>query len=101
MAPKLFFLLVDLMDGWQSLDKYERSAIADVLEAEYFDAGKVIIIEGTPGDKFYFLEEVSSNPHHPQALEKFPNVFGVHLTSVRISLRKGEEGSTPTMVPQA
>ncbi|KAH9555843.1 hypothetical protein CY35_08G137400 [Sphagnum magellanicum] len=41
----------------QSLDKYERSAIADVLEAEYFDAGKVIIIEGTPGDKFYFLEE--------------------------------------------
>jgi hypothetical protein len=57
-----------------------------VLEAEYFDAGKVIIIEGTPGDKFYFLEEVSTNTHHPQPLEKFPNVFGVHLTSVRISL---------------
>ncbi len=57
-----------------------------MLEAEYFDAGKVIIIEGTPGDKFYFLEEVSSNPHFPQALEKFPNVFGVHLTSLSISL---------------
>lgn len=44
----------------QTLDKYERSAIADVLEAEYYDAGTNIIIEGTPGDKFYFLEEVSS-----------------------------------------
>jgi hypothetical protein len=57
-----------------------------VLEAEYFDAGKVIIIEGTPGDKFYFLEEVSSYTHHPQPLEKFPNVFGVHLASMSISL---------------
>lgn len=42
----------------QSLDAYERSAIADVLEAEYFKAGSNIIVEGTPGDKFYFLEEV-------------------------------------------
>ncbi|CAK9863360.1 unnamed protein product [Sphagnum jensenii] len=41
----------------KTLDKYERSAIADVLEPEYFVAGKEIIIEGTPGDKFYFLEE--------------------------------------------
>lgn len=44
---------------WKTLDKYERSAIADVLEPEYFVAGKEIITEGTPGDKFYFLEEVS------------------------------------------
>lgn len=43
----------------QTLDKYERSAIADVLEAEYFDQGATIIMEGTPGDKFYFLEEVT------------------------------------------
>jgi cAMP-dependent protein kinase regulator len=42
---------------WKTLDKYEQSAIADVLEPEYFVAGKEIIIEGTPGDKFYFLEE--------------------------------------------
>ncbi|GBG88663.1 hypothetical protein CBR_g48193 [Chara braunii] len=41
----------------KSLDKYERSAIADVLEAEYFDPGKVIIREGEVGNKMYFLEE--------------------------------------------
>jgi len=37
---------------------YERSAIADVLEPEYFDSGESIIVEGTSGDKFYFLVEV-------------------------------------------
>lgn len=42
----------------QTLDAYERSAIADVLEAEYIKAGASIVIEGTPGDRFYFLEEV-------------------------------------------
>ncbi len=69
-----------------------------MLEAEYFDAGKVIIIEGTPGDKFYFLEEVSSNPHHPQALEKFPNVFGVHLTSVSPSLLEKGRRDLPLLL---
>jgi cAMP-dependent protein kinase regulator len=37
---------------------YERSAIADVLEAEYFMPEESIIVEGMPGDKFYFLVEV-------------------------------------------
>nr|PNR30493.1 hypothetical protein PHYPA_026809 [Physcomitrium patens] len=41
----------------QSLDVYERSAIADVLEPEYFNVGESIIVEGTPGDKFYLLVE--------------------------------------------
>ncbi|KAG0556492.1 hypothetical protein KC19_11G057800 [Ceratodon purpureus] len=41
----------------KSLDIYERSAIADVLEAEYFKSGESIIVEGMPGDKFYFLVE--------------------------------------------
>lgn len=41
----------------KSLDKYERSAIADVLETEYFEAGQNIVVEGQAGDKFYLLEE--------------------------------------------
>ncbi|KAG0608341.1 hypothetical protein M758_8G098100 [Ceratodon purpureus] len=41
----------------KTLDAYERSAIADVLECEYIKAGASIIVEGTPGDKFYFLEQ--------------------------------------------
>ncbi|XP_024358631.1 cAMP-dependent protein kinase regulatory subunit isoform X2 [Physcomitrium patens] len=41
----------------KTLDAYERSAIADVLEPEYYNPGQSIIVEDTPGDKFYFLEE--------------------------------------------
>eukprot|EP01018_Ginkgo_biloba_P001311 Gb_24658 [translate_table: standard] len=41
----------------KTLDRYERSAIADVLEAEYFDQGEDIIVEGEPGDRMYFLED--------------------------------------------
>ncbi|CAM6120226.1 unnamed protein product [Calypogeia fissa] len=41
----------------KSLDKYERSAITDVLEPKYFNPQQVIIVEGAKGDKFYILEE--------------------------------------------
>ncbi|KAL2643893.1 hypothetical protein R1flu_011480 [Riccia fluitans] len=41
----------------KTLDKYERSAIADVLEPEYFNPQQVIIVEGAKGDKFFMLEE--------------------------------------------
>eukprot|EP00250_Pteridium_aquilinum_P009163 c18485_g1_i1 orf=266-1249(+) len=41
----------------KTLDSYEKAAIADVLEAEYFDEGQEILVEGRPGDKFYLLEE--------------------------------------------
>jgi cAMP-dependent protein kinase regulator len=48
------------METLQSLEKYEKSAIADVLETEYFDAGQNIVVEGQPGDKLYLLEEVTN-----------------------------------------
>ncbi|KAI5076571.1 hypothetical protein GOP47_0008636 [Adiantum capillus-veneris] len=41
----------------KSLDKYERAAISDVLNTEYFEAGQNIIVEGQAGNKFYLLEE--------------------------------------------
>ncbi|KAH7421257.1 hypothetical protein KP509_13G048300 [Ceratopteris richardii] len=41
----------------KNLDKYERAAISDVLNTEYFEAGQNIIVEGQTGDKFYLLEE--------------------------------------------
>jgi len=41
----------------KNLDANERSAIADVLEPQYFDPGTVIIKEGDEGDYFYLLEE--------------------------------------------
>jgi len=40
-----------------SLDLYEKSKIADALEAQTFPAGSTIIKEGDKGDKFYLLEE--------------------------------------------
>ncbi|BBN20209.1 cAMP-dependent protein kinase regulator [Marchantia polymorpha subsp. ruderalis] len=41
----------------KTLDKYERSSIADVLEPEYFSPQQTIIAEGAKGDKFYMIEE--------------------------------------------
>jgi len=41
----------------KTVDQVERSAIADVLEPQYFEAGTVIIKEGDEGDYFYLLEE--------------------------------------------
>ncbi|GLJ29416.1 hypothetical protein SUGI_0579950 [Cryptomeria japonica] len=40
----------------ETLDRHERSAIADVLVDEYFVKGEDIIVEAEPGDKMYFLE---------------------------------------------
>jgi cAMP-dependent protein kinase regulator len=39
-----------------SLKPYERSKIADALDAIKFPAGAIIITEGDPGDAFYLLE---------------------------------------------
>mmetsp|Transcript_23122 Transcript_23122/g.75384 ORF Transcript_23122/g.75384 Transcript_23122/m.75384 type:complete len:331 (+) Transcript_23122:142-1134(+) len=41
----------------KTLDDSERSAIADVMEPKYFDAGAKIIEEGGAGDAFYILED--------------------------------------------
>lgn len=40
-----------------TLSSYERSKIADALEARKFPAGSTIIKEGDPGDNFYLLED--------------------------------------------
>ncbi|XP_024537666.1 cAMP-dependent protein kinase regulatory subunit [Selaginella moellendorffii] len=41
----------------KTLTAYERSAIADVLDAEYYEPNTDIIVEGQEGNKFYFVEE--------------------------------------------
>lgn len=41
----------------QELDSYERHKLSDVLLAEVFDRGDLIIRQGEPGDKLYFIEE--------------------------------------------
>lgn len=55
---KLYEKFLEDVPLLKTLDKYERSAIADVLETEYFEEGQEILVEGQPGDKFYILEEV-------------------------------------------
>lgn len=59
------------METFQSLEKYEKSAIADVLETEYFDAGQNIVVEGQPGDKLYLLEEVLTRNPRPKTQNGF------------------------------
>eukprot|EP00249_Psilotum_nudum_P013281 c24256_g1_i5 orf=316-1020(-) len=54
---KLYEKFLEDVPLLKTLDKYERSAIADVLEHEYFEPGQDIVVEGQPGDKFYLLEE--------------------------------------------
>ncbi|KAH7445570.1 hypothetical protein KP509_01G015100 [Ceratopteris richardii] len=54
---QLYEKFLDDVPLLKTLDNYERAAIADVLEAEYFDEGHEIITEGQPGDKMYLLEE--------------------------------------------
>jgi cAMP-dependent protein kinase regulator len=40
-----------------TLSSYERSKIADALEAQKFPTGTIIIKEGDPGEAFYLLED--------------------------------------------
>lgn len=54
---KLYERFLEDVPLLKTLDNYERAAIADVLEAEYFEASTEILVEGHPGDKFYILEE--------------------------------------------
>ncbi|KAJ7522166.1 hypothetical protein O6H91_19G085700 [Diphasiastrum complanatum] len=52
----------------KTLNKYERSAIADVLQGQYFEKGQDIIVEGQCGDKLYFLEEGEADAKAGQKL---------------------------------
>ncbi|KAI5058232.1 hypothetical protein GOP47_0026402 [Adiantum capillus-veneris] len=54
---QLYEKFLDDVPLFKTLDKYEKAAIADVLEAEYFEEGQEILVEGHPGEKFYLLEE--------------------------------------------
>ncbi|MCO5604258.1 hypothetical protein L7F22_058421 [Adiantum nelumboides] len=54
---QLYEKFLDDVPLFKTLDKYEKAAIADVLEAEYFEEGLEILVEGHPGEKFYLLEE--------------------------------------------
>merc|ERR1719453_683755 len=40
-----------------SMDAYERSQVADALTREKYEAGKQIVQEDDPGDKFFIIEE--------------------------------------------
>merc|ERR1719265_1370977 len=40
-----------------SMDAYERSQVADALTRETYEAGKQIVQEDDPGDKFFIIEE--------------------------------------------
>ncbi|KAA8894900.1 cyclic nucleotide-binding-like protein [Sphaerosporella brunnea] len=46
-----------------SLITSERSKIADALDTETFEAGAIIIREGDPGDRFYFIEQGVAEVH--------------------------------------
>lgn len=59
----------------QSLEPYERSKIADALDARRFKAGDVIIREGDPGEDFFLLEsgeaEVYKNEAGPSPINQY------------------------------
>ncbi|KAL3424355.1 cAMP-dependent protein kinase regulatory subunit [Phlyctema vagabunda] len=64
-----------------TLDPYERSKIADALEAQKFPAGTTIIKEGDVGDAFYLLESgeaeaFKSGTEQPVKLYKKGDYFG-------------------------
>lgn len=54
---QLYEKFLDEVDLLKTLSKYEKAAIADVLDTEYFEAQEEIIVEGDPGDRFYLIEE--------------------------------------------
>eukprot|EP00927_Polykrikos_kofoidii_P018281 TRINITY_DN18449_c0_g1_i1.p2 TRINITY_DN18449_c0_g1~~TRINITY_DN18449_c0_g1_i1.p2 ORF type:complete len:337 (-),score=75.79 TRINITY_DN18449_c0_g1_i1:128-1138(-) len=56
----------EMYEGWLSevdilkvLNHYELSRLSELLQAELFDGGEVIIQQGDAGDKFYILEDGS------------------------------------------
>ena len=59
----------------QSLTSYERSKIADALDAQRYKAGDVIIREGDPGEDFFLLEsgeaEVYKNEAGPNPVTRY------------------------------
>lgn len=64
-----------------TLDPYERSKIADALEAQKFPAGTTIIKEGDAGEAFYLLESgeaeaFKSGTENPVKLYKKGDYFG-------------------------
>ncbi len=51
----------------QSLTPYERSKIADALNAQRYKAGDVIIREGDPGEDFFLLESGQAEAYKSEA----------------------------------
>ena len=51
----------------QSLTPYERSKIADALDAQRYKAGDVIIREGDPGEDFFLLESGEAEVYKSEA----------------------------------
>mmetsp|Transcript_17421 Transcript_17421/g.55148 ORF Transcript_17421/g.55148 Transcript_17421/m.55148 type:complete len:363 (-) Transcript_17421:42-1130(-) len=54
----------ELYEGWlaevdilRPLNRYELSRLSDLLQSELYDTDEVIVEQGTPGDKFYILED--------------------------------------------
>lgn len=57
---------LSMYEGWlrevpifKSLNHFELAKLADIMESTLFDAGEVIIKQGTPGDCFFILEDGS------------------------------------------
>lgn len=40
-----------------TLDTYEKNNFCDVLEPETFEEGAIVVKQGDPGTRFYFIEE--------------------------------------------
>lgn len=52
-----FEAFINKIELLQELDSYEKNNFCDVLESEIFNEGDVVVKEGDPGTKFYFIEE--------------------------------------------
>ncbi|TGZ84627.1 BcPKAR, component of the cAMP cascade : PKA regulatory subunit [Ascodesmis nigricans] len=53
---KMYEAFLEEITILSSLLAYERAKIADALETATYEPGEIIIREGDPGDKFYFIE---------------------------------------------
>lgn len=78
----------------KDLDSYERGQLADVLNTEKFNEGDVVIKQGVPGEKFYFIEtgtaKATKNPEGDETEDKVVFEYKEHDYFGELALLKLE-----------
>ena len=84
LANNCFELHLKSFFSSESLDQWERHAVADALEPVQFEDGQEIVKQGDAGEDFFIILEVGANHH--KAIISYRFVQGAVACQVFIGL---------------